>query len=68
MELLQKLKYGEKGTIKLDVSAYPKLKYEWTKDGKPITFSSPEKKLDLSTGTVTINTVAKSDRETTPVE
>ncbi|XP_058948520.2 neural cell adhesion molecule 1 isoform X3 [Pocillopora verrucosa] len=59
----QTLKIGEKGTIVLDVPAFPSPTYEWVKDGQEVTFPDPSgrRSLDSYTGSIVITQVQKSD-------
>ena len=57
----QELHLGRRGTIKLDVSAYPPLTYDWKKEGQQLTFPMAGKTLDPYTGSITIDNVQESD-------
>ena len=57
----QELHLGRPGIIRLDVSAYPPLKYDWTKDGQKLEFPIAGKTLDSYTGSISIDNVQESD-------
>ena len=58
----QELHLGRNGTIKLDVSAYPPLTYNWSKDGQQLNFPVAGKTLDPYTGSISIDNVQESDQ------
>ncbi|XP_020602408.1 protein sax-3-like [Orbicella faveolata] len=57
----QELHLGGNGTIRLDVSAYPPLTYNWSKDGQQLIFPMAGKTLDPYTGSISIDNVQESD-------
>ena len=48
------------GTLVLDVSGYPQLTYDWTKDGQKVTFGG-RITLNPQTGSITFNPVRMID-------
>jgi len=56
----QTLRLGEKGTIVLNVFAYPQLTYKWMKDGQPVAFDV-RTTLNRYSGSITFNPVRQSD-------
>ena len=57
----QELHLGRPGTIRLDVSAYPPLTYDWSNDGQKLEFPMARKTLDPYTGSITIDNVQERD-------
>ena len=57
----QELHLGRPGTIRLDVSAYPPLTYDWSKDRQKLEFPIAGKTLDPYTGSISIDNVQESD-------
>ena len=51
---------GQLETLVLDVSGYPQLTYEWTKDGQKVTFGG-RITLNPQTGSITFNPVRMID-------
>ena len=51
---------GKMGTLVLDVSGYPQLTYDWTKDGQKVTFGG-RITLNPQTGSITFNPVQMID-------
>ena len=62
MKTPQQLKFGENGVIKLGISAYPPLEYEWRRGGQLLTFPTERKSIDLYSGSVTIARVDRGDQ------
>ncbi|CAH3162383.1 unnamed protein product [Porites evermanni] len=58
--LKQTLRMDQLGTLVLDVSGYPQLTYEWTKDGQKVTFGG-RITLNPQTGSITFNPVRMID-------
>lgn len=50
----------QKGILVLDVSGYPQLTYDWTKDGQKVTFGG-RITLNPQTGSITFNPVRMID-------
>ena len=57
----QELHLSRNGTIRLDVSAYPPLTFNWSKDGQQLIFPMAGKTLDPYTGSISIENVQESD-------
>ena len=57
----QELHLGRRGEITFDVSAYPPLTYDWSKDRQKLEFPMAGKTLDPYTGSITIDNVQESD-------
>ena len=51
---------GQMGTLVFDVSGYPQLTYNWTKDGQKVTFGG-RITLNPQTGSITFNPVGMID-------
>ena len=51
---------GKMGTLVFDVSGYPQLTYDWTKDGQKVTFGG-RITLNPQTGSITFNPVQMID-------
>ena len=57
----QRLNYGQNGTIQLELSAYPPLKYHWTKDREELTLPTDGKVMDPYSGSIRITRVGRDD-------
>ncbi|XP_068761085.1 streptococcal hemagglutinin-like isoform X3 [Montipora capricornis] len=57
----QQLRYGENGTIQLDITAFPPPKYFWYRNGRPVSLRAERKSIDPYTGTMAITNVSTTD-------